>query len=94
MTANHDDMATLLRGSNADDNYVKLAWAGRQEESGQLVDDLGYRWGMCQSWTQDRWTACGWGGPFAWRYVDQRLRRGPQLSKHGRGLRRCGRRGR
>ena len=31
-------MATLLTGGNAD-SYVKLAWAGRQEESGQLVDD-------------------------------------------------------
>jgi murein DD-endopeptidase MepM/ murein hydrolase activator NlpD len=68
MTASHDDMATLLQGGNAD-SYVKLAWAGRQEESGQLVDDLGYRWEHVPELDAGPLDGLRLGRPFAWRYV-------------------------
>jgi murein DD-endopeptidase MepM/ murein hydrolase activator NlpD len=68
MTASHDDMVTLLQGGNAD-SYVKLAWAGRQEESGQLVDDLGYRWEHVPELDDGPLDGLRLGRPFAWRYV-------------------------
>jgi murein DD-endopeptidase MepM/ murein hydrolase activator NlpD len=68
MTASHDDMITLLQGGNAD-SYVKLLWPGRQPATGELVNDLGYRWERVPELDDGPLDGLTLGHPFAYRYV-------------------------